>query len=166
MFGNDHDEDNNNDNVQPMSAQPVNNGLLGINDDDDADDSAPKDEPSAPPAPSSSIGGFSSDTYGDAPVSDDPKDTTTTDDKSTDDDELLDIKKEALQELSPLVDHLDQNSEEKFRTTMMMIQASDNKALIPQAFKAAKEISDDKNRAQALLDIVNEINYFTHRTEN
>lgn len=78
-------------------------------------------------------------------------------------DNLLDIKQEALKELSPLVGHLNQTPEEKFRTTMMMIQASDDQSLITQAYDAAKEISDEKTRAQALLDIINEINYFTQQ---
>ena len=77
------------------------------------------------------------------------------------DDDLLDIKRQALTELSPLVSHLDQSPEEKFRTTMMMIQASDNQALVKDAYAAAQQISDEKTKAQALLDIVNEINYFT-----
>lgn len=76
-------------------------------------------------------------------------------------DELLDIKQNALQQLSPLVGHLDQSPEERFRTTMMMIQASDDKSLVKAAYEAAQQISDEKERAQALLDIVNEINYFT-----
>jgi hypothetical protein len=76
-------------------------------------------------------------------------------------DDLLQIKQEAMQQLSPILDHLDQAPEEKFRTTMMMIQASDNDKLIPVAYEAAKAIADEKARAQALLDIVNEINYFT-----
>ena len=75
--------------------------------------------------------------------------------------ELITIKQEALQSLKPLVGHLDQNAEERFRTVMMMIQASDDQALIPEAYEAAKAIEDDKVRAQALLDVVNEINYFT-----
>ncbi len=74
---------------------------------------------------------------------------------------LLDIKQQALQQLTPLVGHLDQSPEEKFRTTMMMIQASDNANLVPEAYTAAQQITDEKARAQALLDIVNEINYFT-----
>jgi hypothetical protein len=78
-------------------------------------------------------------------------------------DELLDIKQEALQSLSPLVGHLDQSPEEKFRTTMMMIQASDDQSLLRDAYDAAKQISDEKTRAQALLDVVNEINYFTQQ---
>jgi len=82
---------------------------------------------------------------------------------SHDDPTLLDIKQQALQHLSPLVEHLDQAPEEKFKTTMMMIQASDDKSLVPAAFEAAKQIEDDKERAQALLDIINEINYFTQK---
>jgi hypothetical protein len=69
-----------------------------------------------------------------------------------------------LSELSPLVDKLDQTPEERFRTTMMMIQASDNQALVKQAFEAAQAITDDKARAQALLDVINEINYFTTKS--
>lgn len=76
-------------------------------------------------------------------------------------DDLIAIKQDALQSLKPLVGHLDQTPEEKFRTTMMMIQAADDQSLIPAAFEAAKAISDDKSRAQALLDVINEINYFT-----
>jgi hypothetical protein len=82
------------------------------------------------------------------------------------DDELLNLKQQALQQLSPLVDHLDQTPEEKFRTTMMMIQSSDNQGLIKDAYAAAQAITDDKTRAQALLDIVNEINYFTHQPKD
>lgn len=77
------------------------------------------------------------------------------------DDELLSIKQQALQELSPLVGQLEQDPEEKFHTTMRIIQASDNHSLVKEAYEAARQISDDKVRAQALLDIVNEINYFT-----
>lgn len=79
-------------------------------------------------------------------------------------DDLLDIKHQALQELTPLVGQLEQTPEEQFRTTMMMIQASDNHALVKVAYEAAKKISNEKERAQALLDIVNEINYFTQHT--
>lgn len=75
--------------------------------------------------------------------------------------DLLEIKQQALSQLSPLVGHLDQSPEEKFRTTMMMIQASDDQTLVKTAHEAAMQIEDEKARAQALLDIVNEINYFT-----
>lgn len=77
-------------------------------------------------------------------------------------DELIDIKKDALQQLTPLVGHLDQTPDEKFRTTMMLIQATDDKSLLRSAYESALQIPDEKSRAQALLDVVNEINYFTH----
>lgn len=93
-----------------------------------------------------------------APTPSAPSPTQATD---PDTDQLLTIKQQALQQLSPLVSHLDQTPEEEFRTTMMMIQGSDNHELIQQAYDAAQKISDEKTRAQALLDVVNEINYFT-----
>jgi hypothetical protein len=80
--------------------------------------------------------------------------------------ELIDVKQKALEDLGPLVGKLDQSPEDKFRTLMMMIQASDDQSLIQSAYKAAHEIKDDKVRAQALLDVVNEINYFTQHPEN
>jgi len=79
--------------------------------------------------------------------------------------DLIDIKQQALSQLSPLVGHLEQSPEDKFRTTMMMIQASDDQSLIQQAYDAAQQIPDEKVRAQALLDIVNEINYFTQHQD-
>ncbi len=78
-------------------------------------------------------------------------------------DDLLGIKQQALTALSPLIGHLDQSPEEKFRTTMMLIQASDNHEMIKVAYEAAQGIDDEKVRAQALLDVVNEINYFTQQ---
>jgi hypothetical protein len=44
---------------------------------------------------------------------------------------------------------------------MMMIQASDDQSLLKTAYEAAQAITDEKARAQALLDVINEINYFT-----
>ena len=76
---------------------------------------------------------------------------------------LDDIKSQALSQLSPLVHALDQAPEDKYKTLMMMIQASDNQELIPEAYKAAQKIEDEKVKAEALLNIVNEINYFTQK---
>lgn len=81
------------------------------------------------------------------------------------DEDLLEIKQQALEELFPLIDKLDQSPEERFKTLMMIIQASDNHALIQKAYQIAQTIDVDKERAQALLDIVNEINYFTQQPE-
>lgn len=77
--------------------------------------------------------------------------------------DLIRIKQEALQQLSPLVDHLEQTPEERFRTTMMMIQATDDSSMINEAYEAAQQITDEKVKAQALLDIVNEVNYFSQQ---
>lgn len=80
-------------------------------------------------------------------------------------DDLLNLKQQALQQLTPLVGHLSQAPEEKFRTMMMLIQASDNDSLLKEAYDAAQAIQDEKIRAQALLDVVNEINYFTQNKQ-
>jgi hypothetical protein len=106
----------------------------------------------------------------DTPVADDSAAVTTDDQQTTaptdvQPEDLLSIKQQALQQLSPLVGHLDQSPEEKFRTTMMLIQASDNAELIKEAYESAQQITDEKVRAQALLDIVNEINYFTQHQD-
>ncbi len=75
--------------------------------------------------------------------------------------DLSQIKKEALASLAPLADKLDQVPAEKFKTLMMLIQSADSQDLIPAAYEAAKQITDDKAKAQALLDVINEINYFS-----
>ncbi len=80
--------------------------------------------------------------------------------------QLIEIKQKALSELVPLIDKLDQPPEEKFRTIMMMIQASDDERLVEKAYETAHLIEVEEARAQALLDIVNEINYFTQPHEN
>lgn len=158
MFGHDkHDDDQ--DVVQPVSTQPVNEGLLGVDDNDDASGAPTTDDSMDDVASVSGAGLVTDEDAVEVDVDDDSKKSD--DDSTTDSNDLLDIKRQALQELSPLVDHLDQSPEEKFKTTMMMIQATDDKTLLPAAFSAAKEIADDKARAQALLDVINEINYFT-----
>lgn len=88
--------------------------------------------------------------------SDPPSDTS---DPATD--KLIGIKQHALTELAPFIDDLDLGPEEKFRTIMMIIQASDDRNLVDKAYEAAHTIEDEKIRAGALLDIVNEVNYFT-----
>jgi hypothetical protein len=95
-----------------------------------------------------------------------PTTSTLTDTDPPQDQDLISIKKNALQQLTPLVGHLEQSPEEKFKTILMMIQASDDKSMISNAYDAAQQITDDKLKAQALLDIVNEINYFTQQNEN
>jgi hypothetical protein len=80
--------------------------------------------------------------------------------------DLIDIKQKALTDLAPLVSQLDQTPEDKFRTLLMMVQAGDDQNLLKTAYEAAHEIKDEKLRAQALLDVVNEINYFTQHPQS
>lgn len=71
------------------------------------------------------------------------------------------IKKNALTELRPLIDKVDLPAEEKFDTYLMMIRSTDDPSLIEPAHTAAQAISDEKRRAEALLDIVKEIDYLS-----
>lgn len=73
--------------------------------------------------------------------------------------ELDSIKLEALNELRPLVDKLNVSPEEKFDTYLLLLRSTDDKALISPAHDAAKNIADEARRAQALLDIIKEIDF-------
>ena len=75
--------------------------------------------------------------------------------------ELDDVKKSALEQLRPLIEKLDLEPTDKFDKYLMMLRASDDPALIKPAFDAAQGIAGEKEKAQALLDIINEINYIT-----
>lgn len=77
------------------------------------------------------------------------------------DSELESIKKEALGELRPLVDKLDVAPEEKFDTYLLLLRSTDDKALIAPAHDAARAITDEARRAQALLDIIKEIDFLS-----
>lgn len=180
MFGNDqssHDNPAPSDDAPAADASPTEPTQAS----EPADDVS-MDSPSFLPG----VQGASSDA---SPASDDDHDNAGLDDLAKSDDEpaatpsapavvspstdkeepsseLLALKQQALQALSPLVDHLDQSPEERFKTLMMMIQAADDQTMISDAYKAAQEITDDKVKAQALLDVVNEINYFTQQADN
>lgn len=75
--------------------------------------------------------------------------------------ELDGVKKSALDQLRPLIEKLDLEPADKFDKYLMMLRASDDPALIKPAFDAAQGINGEKEKAQALLDIINEINYIT-----
>ena len=96
-------------------------------------------------------------------VQDTPKVDSGSDQVQADSGELSDLKRQALEQLSPLVHKLDQSPEDKYKTLMMMIQASDNQELLKEAYDTAQKIEDETVKAQALLNIVNEINYFTQK---
>ncbi len=75
--------------------------------------------------------------------------------------DLDSIKKDALSELRPLVDKLNVSPEEKFDTYLLLLRSTDDKALIAPAHEAARSIADEARRAQALLDIIKEIDYLS-----
>lgn len=140
---------------------------------------APASPTTAPVAPTADNGLEEPATYQPEPVASDDTTPANTSSDTTDQpsdeasattgsldasaNDLVRIKQDALQKLSPIVDHLDQTPEERFRTTMMMIQATDDSSKIQDAYDIAQQITDEKVKAQALLDVINEINYFTHQ---
>lgn len=82
---------------------------------------------------------------------------------TTGDSELDGLKASALEELRPLVGKLNLPAEERFDTLLLIIRSTDDQSLLSQAHDAAKEIADDGRRAQALLDVIKEIDYFSSK---
>lgn len=74
---------------------------------------------------------------------------------------LESIKKDALNELRPLVEKLELPAEEKFDIMLLIIRSTDDHSLVMAAHNVAKLIENESKRAQALLDIVKEIDYFS-----
>lgn len=72
------------------------------------------------------------------------------------------IKHDALNELRPLVDKLNLSSEEKFDTYLLIIRSTDDSSLVAPAFEAARAIADETERAQALFEIIKEIDYLSN----
>lgn len=79
--------------------------------------------------------------------------------------ELEGIKTDALNELRPLIDHVDLAPEEKFDTYLMLIRSTDDSTLIAPAHAVAQGISDEKRKAEALLDIIKEIDYLSKKDQ-
>lgn len=75
--------------------------------------------------------------------------------------EIDEVKRSALEQLRPLIEKLELEPSDKFDKYLMMLRASDDPVLIKPAFDAAQGIPGEKEKAQALLDIINEINYIT-----
>lgn len=76
-------------------------------------------------------------------------------------DDLAPIKNEAINELRPLVDKLNLPAEEKFDTYLLLLRSTDDRTLIAPAHAAAQAITDETRKAQALLDIIKEIDYLS-----
>lgn len=147
MFGQQNYQSN--DNTQNQDQDAIDRSIDELN-----SSMGPSDNMSAPPQTSDN-----SQTYTNGPSD---SGLNTSDDSSNQIVDLVDLKTKALDELYPIIHKLDLSAEENFKTLMMMIQATDNKDLIAQAYDAAEKIEDESTRARALLDVVNEINYFTN----
>lgn len=78
-------------------------------------------------------------------------------------DDLTNVKSDAINELRPLVDKLTLPPEEKFDTYLLLLRSTDDKALIEPAHATAKLIQDETRRAQALLDIIKEIDFLSQK---
>lgn len=119
---------------------------------------APVAAPVAPPAP------VTPDPV--APVVDEPAPTadfTAAPAPTADNGDLDSIKKDALDALRPLVDKLTVPADEKFDTYLLLLRSTVDKTLIAPAHAAAKEIPDEARRAQALLDVIKEIDYLNNK---
>lgn len=75
------------------------------------------------------------------------------------------VKLEALKELRPLMDKVDLPAEEKFDTYLMLLRSTDDKTLIAPAHTAAQGIADEKRKAEALLEIIKEIDYLSRKDQ-
>lgn len=77
---------------------------------------------------------------------------------------LEDIKSQALNELRPLIDRVDLPAEERFDAYLMLLRSTDDSTLVAPAHAAAQDISDEKRKAEALLEIIKEIDYLSRKS--
>ncbi len=91
----------------------------------------------------------------------DHQESPQSDSDSDENDSIEQIKLNALKQLRPLMQHIDLTPEERFEKYLMMLRASDDPSLIEPTYKAAEQITSEKLKAQALLDVINEINYLS-----
>ena len=68
------------------------------------------------------------------------------------------VKSSALSDLRPIIEKIDLSAEKKFEIYKEIIDSMNDKACIEPAYNAAKGIKDDKERAEALLFVVEAIN--------
>lgn len=73
------------------------------------------------------------------------------------------LKKRALGDLRPIIDKIKLNDEESFDVLLLMIRETDDESLLDKAYEAARQITDETRRAQALLDVIKEAEYFKHK---
>ena len=149
--------------IKPQTTQPISDDqdlakvLAGVSDDAAAQaDTTAQALPPLPDLPPEASPAEPSPAPAAAAVS------TPTPSGSSDEDTLDGVKQAAISELRPLVDKLNISPEEKFDTYLLLIRSTDDKTLIAPAHQAARDISDEGRRAQALLDIIKEIDFLSN----
>ncbi|MBQ9029714.1 hypothetical protein IJ114_03035 [Candidatus Saccharibacteria bacterium] len=69
-------------------------------------------------------------------------------------DDLGVVRETALKELVPIIDKAGLSADRQFGIIVAVVESSHDKSFIPKALEAARAISDDKQRAEALLKLV------------
>lgn len=80
-------------------------------------------------------------------------------------DNMDDLRKRALLDLRPIVDKIGLKDEEAFNVLLLLIRETDDESLLPDAYEAARNIVDESRRAQALLDVIRETEYFKNKAD-
>lgn len=162
--------------IQPQTTQPISDDqelakvLAGINSDAGAAVATPEIETTAPAGPPPPAPTQDHTVAAPVPImppvdsgmpmpSPQPEETAMA--PSAPNGELDNVKLEAINELRPLVDKLNLAPEEKFDTYLLLIRSTDDRSLVAPAHDAAKAIADETRRAQALLDIIKEIDFLS-----
>lgn len=157
--------------IQPQSTQPISDdqelakvlaGVTGGNADDTAATPAISDIP-APVAPGTPPPALDEDAAVEPPLPPEPiaPELPPMPVGPAPSGDLDGVKLDAINELRPLVDKLNLSPEEKFDTYLLLIRSTDDKTLVAPAHEAAKAIADEARRAQALLDIIKEIDFLS-----
>ena len=74
-----------------------------------------------------------------------------------------DLRKKALVDLRPVIDKIELEDGETFDVLLLLIRETDDETLLPRVYEAARKIRDESRRAQALLDVIKETDYFKNR---
>ena len=73
---------------------------------------------------------------------------------ANEDSKLEDVKKQMLQDLYPLMDKIKINPDQKFKVYKQMIESTGDKEMITAAYDTAKSLTDETERAEALLYLI------------
>jgi len=149
--------------IEPQNTQSISDDqelskvLAGINPDDEVTtvDELPLTSTTSSPPPLAQVTDTPDVDEPVAPVAPEPV---------ADSSDLSSIKTSALTELRPLVGKLELSPEDKFDTYLLLIRSTDDKSLVQPAYEAAQMISDETQKAKALIEVVKEIDYLNRPT--